>query len=167
MKEFISKNEEDMRQIAHDFVKNLETKFPNPLDGAHQGVFVVGFYGELGAGKTTFMKYIAEALGVKETIQSPTFVIVKSYKLKVESRKEQEADFKLAPLNFQTLIHIDAYRIEKESEMLNLGWLGLLESEHNLIFVEWPERIARVMPAHTKISFEHISESERKIIFES
>src|SRR3990167_10114285 len=106
--EFMSYSLEETKKIAFDFAEQIYkgAPFANPI--------IIGLYGELGAGKTTFMKYIAEALGVKETIQSPTFVIVKSYKLKVESRKEQEADFKLAPLNFQTLIHIDAYRIEKE-----------------------------------------------------
>src|SRR3989338_10388131 len=98
--EFLSKSIEETAQIAKDFASSL--------DGAHQGALVVGLYGELGAGKTTFMKYLAESFGITETVQSPTFVIMKVYKLKSASEKAQDNTFKL--FNFQTLFHIDAYR---------------------------------------------------------
>ena len=114
---------------------------------------VVGLYGELGSGKTTFMKFLAESLGVNETIQSPTFVIEKIYELVNQS--------------FQHLIHIDAYRIEKENEMINLGWQEIIADHKNLICIEWPERIAGIMPEHIKIFFNHSgNESERKIKIE-
>ncbi len=158
--EFLAKNEEETAKLAHDFAIKL-----GPNDESAQ---VVGLYGELGAGKTTFMKYLAKSLGVKETIQSPTFVIMKKYELKSASKKAQVKDtFKLAPFYFQTLIHIDAYRIENDNEMINLGWEEIINDPKNLVFVEWPERIAGVMPKHTKISFNHINENERNIKIES
>jgi tRNA threonylcarbamoyladenosine biosynthesis protein TsaE len=143
--EFLSKNVEETAEIASNFSKNLKS--------GNGCAAIVGLYGELGSGKTTFMKYMAESFGVKETIQSPTFVIEKIYELENK--------------NFQHLIHIDAYRIEKEEEMLNLGWKEIIADAKNLICIEWPERISGIMPAHTKIFFEHVSENERKIKIEN
>ena len=142
--EFLSKNLEETSKIAFDFGSKLK-----PVTG---GANIVGLYGDLGSGKTTFMKYLAESFGLKEAIQSPTFVIEKIYELE--------------NLPFKHLIHIDAYRIEKEEEMLNLGWLDIITNPENLICIEWPERIMGIIPEHTKIYFEHISENERKIKIE-
>lgn len=156
--EILTKNTEETRIIAYNFAKILK---PNQTTGT-----IVGLYGELGAGKTAFVKYLAESFGVKEEIQSPTFVIMKKYELKNASRKAQEKqklpNSRLS--NFQTLCHIDAYRIEKEEEMLNLGWEKIVADPKNLICVEWPERIQDIMPkGHIKMFFEHLSENERKI----
>lgn len=139
--EFISKKEEETAKIAKDFGSKIEPK--------NYRAYVVGLYGDLGAGKTTFMKYLAEHFGVSETIQSPTFVIEKIYELTGQK--------------FTHLIHIDAYRIEKETEMVDLGWNEVVSDNKNIICVEWPEKMPTIMPPHTKIFFEHISENERKI----
>jgi|SRR3989344_1010719 len=136
--EYVSKSVEETAQIAKDFASSL--------DGAHQRAMVVGLYGDLGSGKTTFMKYLAESFGITETIQSPTFVIEKIYEL--QNKK------------FRHLIHIDAYRIEKEEEMLNLGWSGIISDPKNLICVEWPERIKGIMPPHIVLKFEHVEDNE-------
>ena len=140
---FLSKSEEETKKVAIDFASSIKSS-------QNDEAKVVGLYGELGAGKTTFMKYLAEFLGVEETIQSPTFVIMKIYEI-----------FKGEVL--RSLIHIDAYRIEKEEEMLNLGWGEIIKDPKNLICIEWPERIKGIMPEHTKIFFEHLEENERKI----
>lgn len=141
----VSKNPEETRVAAFGFVKNL-TPVPDRAT-------VVGLYGELGAGKTTFMKYVAEALGVADTIQSPTFVIEKVYEI--------------SHPYFSHLIHIDAYRIEEEKEMLTLGWEALTTDPKHLICVEWPERIKGVIGNHQKIFFTHAevggSDTERTI----
>lgn len=149
--EFVSKKLEDTKKIAHNFADSL--------DGAHQGATIVGLYGELGSGKTTFMKYLAESFGVKETIKSPTFVIMKIYEL-VASSKQPASRFK-------HLIHIDAYRIEKEEEILNLGWNEIIATPKNLICIEWADKITGIMPPHIVITFEHVSENERKIIIDN
>jgi tRNA threonylcarbamoyladenosine biosynthesis protein TsaE len=141
MDEFISKNVAETAKIAHHFGVKLNSK--------EDGATIVGFYGELGSGKTTFMKYLAKAFGIEDTIKSPTFVIEKIYELENK--------------NFRHLIHIDAYRIEKEEEMLNLGWQEIIADPKNLICIEWADRIAGIMPPHIMIKFEHVSENERKI----
>jgi len=143
--EFLSKNVTETVKIAGDFVTKLKQKEDIAL--------VIGLYGELGSGKTTFIKYLAENFGIKETIQSPTFVIEKIYEFENK--------------NFKHFIHIDAYRIEKEEEMLNLGWQEIIADPKNLICIEWPERIAGIMPPHIKIFFEHFDENSRKIKIEN
>ena len=83
--------------------------------------------GDLGAGKTTFVKGLARGLGVKEAVTSPTFTIVQQY------------DGRLP------LAHVDVYRLERIQELHDLGFEELLE--HNVVVVEWGEAIARVLPA--------------------
>jgi tRNA threonylcarbamoyladenosine biosynthesis protein TsaE len=140
--EFLSKSLEDTGKIASEFAANLK---PN-----EKMATIVGLYGELGSGKTTFMKYLAEAFGVKEEVKSPTFVIMKKFGLSLNGETEY-------------LIHIDAYRIENPEEMLALGWKGIISDPKNIICIEWPEKIAGIMPPHIVIKFEHVSENERKI----
>ena len=111
---------------------------------------VVGLYGELGSGKTTFVQRVARALGVPQPVTSPTFVIQKVYKLKNQA--------------FDHLIHIDTYRLESSDELLHLGWSELIEDPKNLIFVEWADRVEDILPGNiVKITFEVTGEEERKV----
>ena len=84
-----------MKKMAIDFVQNLNLK---------EGATTVGLKGNLGSGKTTFSQFVAEELGIDEQITSPTFVIQKRYKI-------QNSD------KFDTLIHIDAYRLSFGEEL--------------------------------------------------
>lgn len=105
---------------------------------------VIGLHGELGSGKTFFVQKFGEVVGVKERIVSPTFVIMKFYDIDWSGYKK--------------LIHIDAYRLESERELINLGWQNLISNSENLIFVEWPERASGIMPKGSKIiEFKHES----------
>lgn len=155
--QFLSKNVEETAEIARDFSAKLKLK--------EKEATVVGLYGELGSGKTTFMKYLADYFGVRDTIQSPTFVIEKIYDLTSSSLKVSQSLNGPSPSpcegggkrnkTFEKLIHIDAYRIEKGEEMINLGWQEIISDPKNLICVEWPERIAGIMPPHIMVKFEH------------
>ena len=103
---------------------------------------VVALQGELGSGKTAFAKALGKMMGINEHIVSPTFVIMKSYNI----------DWK----GFKKLIHVDAYRIESESELLNLGWNELVENPQHLILIEWPERVEGILPKDSRrIFFKH------------
>jgi tRNA threonylcarbamoyladenosine biosynthesis protein TsaE len=93
----------------------------------------IALSGDLGAGKTAFVKLLAKELGVTEDVTSPTFVVMKSYAI-------PEHPF------LKTLTHIDAYRIESDDEMRVLGFKELLSDPTRLIAIEWPERIAGVIP---------------------
>ena len=136
----VIQNLEEMQKIASGFAINLLPK--------NKGATIVGLYGELGAGKTTFTQAVAKAFGIEEKVISPTFVIEKIYEL--TSQK------------FTHLIHIDAYRIEKSEELIHLGWQNIISDPRNLIFIEWPEKISDIMPSHIKINFKHISENSRE-----
>lgn len=144
-----SQSPEETRAAAEKLLKILEKQALSA-----SAAVVVGLYGDLGAGKTTFTQYCGELLGIEETIASPTFVIEKIYKIAAANSAG----------NFSHLIHIDAYRIESEQEMKTLGWEKIVNDPKNLIVVEWPERIAGLMPAnHIQVRFEHVDETTRKI----
>ena len=100
-------------------------KFINQI--GEQTVFA--FNGKMGAGKTTFIKSICETMGVKETVNSPTFSIVNEY---------EAADGRI-------IYHFDCYRITKIQEALDLGAEEYLFSG-NLCFIEWSENIAPILP---------------------
>ncbi len=78
------------------------------------------------------MQECAAALGVQETVSSPTFVIEKIYDL--EGQK------------FERLIHIDAYRLKGAHELTALGWDEIASDPGNLILLEWPERVPEIIP---------------------
>ncbi len=103
---------------------------------------VVALQGELGSGKTYFAQQFGKVLGVEENMASPTFVIMKSYNINWKG--------------FKKLIHIDAYRLEKEQELIHLGWEELIKDPENFILVEWPERVEGLIPKDAKrIHFKH------------
>ena len=154
---------EESQAYAQQFVEAI-------IDSYTEGgsALVVGLSGELGSGKTTFMKGVAKALGVNQTITSPTFVIEKIYPIGTNEHKRStlsEAS-KLKDKPFKHLIHIDAYRLEEEKELLTLGWEELKRDPENFIFIEWPERVEGVLPKNIiKIEFAFINESTRDIVF--
>jgi tRNA threonylcarbamoyladenosine biosynthesis protein TsaE len=94
-------------------------------------VSIVIFEGEMGAGKTTFIKAICKELGVTETVSSPTFSIVNEYETTSGKR----------------LYHFDFYRIEQEQEALDIGTLEYFDSG-NLCLIEWPTKIPNLLPEH-------------------
>ncbi len=112
-----------MPKKAEEFVATLRPR---------KTAMVVTLSGELGAGKTTFAKGIAKALGVDETVSSPTFVIEKIYSLKNQL--------------FDRLIHIDAYRLKDAHELEVLGWKQLIADSGNIIVLEWPEGVPGAIP---------------------
>ena len=116
-----------------------------------KGAAVLALVGELGAGKTTFVQGFARALGIKEKVLSPTFVLMKVYPLK-RSR-------------FRHLIHIDCYRIRKAREMSQLGLSGLLRNRGVVILIEWADRIKKLVPPDALwIRFRHGPHPNGRII---
>ena len=145
-----SKSLSQTAKLAKDF---LESIVPH---SEHATIY--GLSGNLGSGKTAFVKEVAHHLGLnKEDVTSPTFVIEKIYKI-------PNPRSTLYIHRFTHLIHIDAYRLEDPKELLSLGWKEISEDAHNLIMVEWPEIVREVLPANTRtIYFEFIDETTRKI----
>lgn len=140
----ISKSLRETKEIAQNF---LNTIFRGDTST------VVALQGDLGAGKTAFAQVVGEILGIEEGIRSPTFVIEKIYAINYK--------------DFKNLIHIDAYRLEKASELLHLGWEEIVKEPENLILVEWPENVAGIIPPEAKkIYFKFIDESTREIFLD-
>ena len=117
---------------------------------AHVGALVVGLYGDLGSGKTTFTQDVAAIFGIEENITSPTYVIEKIYPI-IQAK-------------FKNLIHIDAYRLASGKELISLGWKNISSNPDNIILIEWPEKVVEILPEnHSKIYFKFISDTEREI----
>lgn len=100
--------------------------------GALGGRNVVAFYGEMGAGKTTLIREIAELAGSRDTVTSPTFSIVNQY----------------CTPSGDTLYHFDFYRIEHPAEAFDFGYEEYFDSG-SLCLVEWPEKIEALLPDDT------------------
>lgn len=128
--------------LAKGFIEKLT---PSPTVAT-----VIELVGDLGAGKTTFMQGVGEYFGLTRPLSSPTFVIGKHYDL---------------PDGFpwKRLIHIDAYRIERASELGSIGWERYAGDPGNIIFIEWPMNMQVDLGAVRRIAFTHINETKRDI----
>jgi tRNA threonylcarbamoyladenosine biosynthesis protein TsaE len=128
MKEFTSHSIAETEAIAAQWLKDISDKYTDKDEA-----LIVGLSGHLGAGKTAFVKAVAKALGIKEAVTSPTFVLMKLYGL------NPIGTFKGFP--WKRLVHIDAYRLERPEELEALDWEDLVADKNNLIMVEWPENV--------------------------
>lgn len=107
---------------------------------------IIAFHGEMGVGKTTLIKVLAEQLGVNELTNSPTFSIVNEYHTPND-----------------VLYHFDCYRIEDEIEAYDIGIEDYLYSDA-WCFIEWPERIKSLLPKEiTELTINKVDEETRSI----
>ncbi|MBP6924286.1 MAG: tRNA (adenosine(37)-N6)-threonylcarbamoyltransferase complex ATPase subunit type 1 TsaE [Candidatus Pacebacteria bacterium] len=117
---------------------------------ASNGAVVIALQGDLGAGKTTFVQALGKALGITEQITSPTFTIMKGYET--------------TDVDFEHLIHMDAYRIDELSELGPLRFSDILNTPQTLFCIEWAEKIAEALPAKVlHISLTIASENTRTV----
>jgi tRNA threonylcarbamoyladenosine biosynthesis protein TsaE len=125
----------DLKKAANQFVQ---------LIGEYK---VFAFYGNMGAGKTTFIKAICKELGVTENITSPTFSLVNEYVTK----------------NNHSLYHFDCYRLKNIREAYDIGADEYFDSGE-LCFIEWPEKIEDLLPSGTvNVIIKVISDESREI----
>jgi tRNA threonylcarbamoyladenosine biosynthesis protein TsaE len=130
-------------EIAKNILKRSPTK----------KVIVLGLIGDLGGGKTTFLQGFAKGLGIKEKILSPTFIIMRRFRICANSRK------------FADFYHIDCYRIQRPKEILELGFKEIISNSKNLVAIEWAGRIRKILPKNVLIlKFEFINRNTRKIV---
>lgn len=139
--DYISTGENNTKDIAYNFCKELENL---------EGPVLVLMYGDLGTGKTTFIKGVAKFFEIKEEIVSPTFLIQKTYKINKKC-------------NFKNLIHIDAYRIEELRELQTIRWDNYSKDKENLIFIEWPEKMQTDIKSNFVVNINHLDEEKRQI----
>ena len=124
------------------------------IDSAAQQVLaqniknIILFHGELGAGKTTFIKALAKQLGVTDMTGSPTFSLVNEY----------------ATTDGRTLYHFDLYRLNSEEEAYDMGIDEYFYSG-NLCLIEWPEKTPNLIPLdHTAISLKTLPDGRRQLV---
>lgn len=112
--------------------------------------FCIALSGELGAGKTLFVKGLAHGLGLRAQIQSPTFIIMRRHTLKRST--------------FKHFWHVDCYRLKKQSELATLHFREILKDPKNIIAIEWAERVKKLLSKDTLwILLSHDSPSVRAI----
>ena len=136
-KEFISESVEETKRIARHFARNLK-----PGD-------VVCLKGDLGAGKTHFVKGMAVAFGIDESeVQSPTFTLINEY------------------LGSKPLYHFDCYRIESVGEALEIGAEEYFYGD-GVSVIEWPERIQEIIPPEAVwITITTLAPTKRKFVIQ-
>ncbi len=130
---------EDTKNLSQAIAKEI-------LKRKDKSAFVVFLDGDLGTGKTTLVKEIIFALGIKEKVKSPTFTIIEPYEL-----------------NNKNIYHIDLYRINDPNELEIIGLREYINESEAIIFIEWPEKsFGFLKKFDLKISLKHSSEKERK-----
>lgn len=135
-KEYISKSAEETRQIGYELAQQLR-----PGD-------CLALIGELGSGKTTLVQGIASGLDIKESVISPSFILVREYKGRMP------------------LYHIDAYRVRSPEELLEVGLDEYVLSE-GIVAIEWGDKVKEFLPGCIEVQIEIVSEGQRKITVKS
>jgi len=107
---------------------NLGLKFAQNLQGGE----IIGLIGELGAGKTVFIKGLSRGLGIKKTITSPTFVLMKVYQ--IQNKK------------IKNLCHVDAYRLKSGQDLIDIGIKDYLGKSNAVTVIEWADRVKSILP---------------------
>ena len=118
---------------------------------------VFAFDGKMGAGKTTFIKHLCEAMGTEDVVNSPTFAIVNVYEVEAMRRKGEK----------QEVYHFDCYRIKDLREAMDMGTEEYLYSG-NYCFIEWAEMIEPLLPEDTVwVKIEAMENEERRLSFDA
>jgi len=138
MNKIITNNSDETKKLGLDFAGKLR---------AGDALLL---YGDLGAGKTTFTQGLAEGLGIKDRILSPTFVLQRIHEIN---------EGKIKKMN-----HIDLYRIEKPVEIGSLGLTETFEEKQSVAVVEWADRLKDFKPKRGyRIYFKYLTDVKREI----
>jgi tRNA threonylcarbamoyladenosine biosynthesis protein TsaE len=148
MKTFRSFSSTETAKFAHELARTI---FPSDR------AIVIALQGDLGAGKTTFTQGFIKGLGVKQRVISPTFVIMKRFKVAGSAASKK--------MGFKNVYHIDAYRIKKPDALEVFGLKEIFADPANIVLIEWPEKIKKILPKTAVwLKFEHAKkENERTI----
>lgn len=149
---FITNSFSETQKLGMDLIKNTGKRR------------IYALYGDLGSGKTTFVQGLARGVGIHKKIISPTFIIIRSYKIPITySLSLEEPEPGRRPIT--NFYHIDLYRLNSQNQALDLGLIELMDDRKNLIAVEWPEKIESLLPGSAKkIYFKYVDADKREII---
>ncbi len=124
-----------MKTTTHSYEETIA--FGKHIATTLHGGDIVLLSGDLGAGKTTLVKGIAEGFGITDDIVSPTFTLMNIYHFKQAEKKEAQ------------FIHIDTYRLNNEHDLLEIGIEDYLGKEQSICLIEWPEKIPGLLRGKT------------------
>ncbi|MBU1118316.1 tRNA (adenosine(37)-N6)-threonylcarbamoyltransferase complex ATPase subunit type 1 TsaE [Patescibacteria group bacterium] len=136
----LSKDEHDTRRVGAELASMISPKT------------VVALSGDLGYGKTEFVKGFAKYLGVNEPVSSPTFVLYKEYSVsKGDSRR---------------LYHFDLYRLASPEDLTSLGFEEIIDDNEGVSIIEWAEKIPELIPkGSVQVHFSYLDAARRKLTF--
>ncbi|OGZ67525.1 MAG: hypothetical protein A3C58_02115 [Candidatus Staskawiczbacteria bacterium RIFCSPHIGHO2_02_FULL_34_10] len=165
-KKYITKSFQETQRLGQNLARQI-------LSGKSQKFGVVlALSGDLGAGKTTFLQGFAKGLGVKEKILSPTFILMKKFKI-LKTCVPQNG--RPSILRHKWFYHFDCYRLESPEptsakdygvakEILDLGFKEIILNPQNIVAIEWPEKISQVLPKDIiSIIFNHKEKTMREL----
>ena len=138
-KKKITKSEKETFNFAKKFAKELK------------GGEVIALIGNLGAGKTVFTKGLAAGLGVKQIVNSPTFVLMKIYEIR-DTKYE-----------IRNLVHVDAYRVNDAQELIDIGLQDYMSQKDIIVIIEWADRVKKILPKNA-IQIKISGQDEKRII---
>ncbi len=171
-----------MKIITHSEKETIELgkKLARELHGGE----VIALYGDLGSGKTTLVKGIAQGLGIKKIITSPTFILMNVYKitnyelpfghellstppsaLRAQALNGSSRPRGKAERRITNFVHIDCYRIHSAHDIENIGAQEYFGRKDSVVVVEWPEKIKSILPKR-KLEITITSREKNKRIFE-
>ncbi|MBI4050662.1 MAG: tRNA (adenosine(37)-N6)-threonylcarbamoyltransferase complex ATPase subunit type 1 TsaE [Candidatus Doudnabacteria bacterium] len=134
---FHTASQAQTRKLAASLAKKLK------------GGGILALYGPLGSGKTTFVKGLTRALGIKSRIISPTFVIIGKYPL----------------AQAHTFYHFDLYRLKNTKELEELGFSEIISGKKAVVAIEWPGKVKKLLPKKTiRLQFAHGRNPKERII---
>jgi len=133
--------------------KSDQSRTPTAV-GEKKNALVLALSGDLGSGKTTFVQGFLRAAGIRKKITSPSFVLIKNYKLRIKNYR-----------NYKKVYHFDCYRIKKSKELLDLGIKEIFNNSQNIVLIEWAEKIKKRLPQDaTWLKFYHGQKINQRII---
>ncbi len=154
MKKLLSSSSAETKRFGERMAQSILKKSGSAgkiVRKTRQGAAVLALEGELGAGKTTFTQGFAKGLGIRRIPGSPTFIIMRRYPIRGGQ--------------FKNFYHVDAYRIKKLDALETLGLKEIFGGPKNIVLVEWPEHIKKILPQRMiRLKFRHGKrETEREI----
>jgi len=137
----------EITTLSTEETKNLAKQVAEKLNSGD----ILILEGDLGAGKTTFVRYLTEALGFTDRVQSPTFVLARQYcKSKTNSL-------------IKNINHLDLYRLTSPKELPDIGLKEYFNQPGSITVIEWPNIASDILPANViKIKIDVLGENERK-----
>ena len=147
--------------------KNLAQKIASDFKGGE----ILCLSGDLGAGKTTFTQGLLKALSAEGPYTSPTFNIIKEYRLTTNNLRpttelsgfKNQKKLHVVSCQLSVIFHIDTYRI-KADDLRELGFLDFAGKPNTVTIIEWPENVKDIIPdSAIWLNFEWLDENKRKI----